>query len=240
MKHFITVLLLLLCKMSATAADKTAITGDKDLSRALAALKQADGYAYRITMTTVKDNDDKDTAAAASVMHCYSGQASFTFYAESAGLLQLACSAGSFRCQDNKKEVGYRLFSNDSMLHAAKATFSVNAGALIDSVLLHGAFIRKKKVQKGLMHYWLGYNGGGMVQEMEVVLNAQKDFITSVRYRMLRTLAAGRPAITQEITMSDYQHQPPPQLTAMLAAIQRTGLKAYLQQQYPGYRLRSF
>ncbi len=208
---------------------------DSKLMEILNWLRQADGYAYDLTITSAMKMNAKDTSVQHSTI--YSSNVSFVRYASSAEEGSFMNSDGMYKINHRKKQIGYVQFESDTIVRNAKAAaLAVDAGKLLDSVLVRHAVLSSKKKVGNLLRYKLSYEAGYMVRSLDLVFDERQGKLVSLSYvleRYLNGVKREDAILRQEVVMSGYTHSLPVAVVGILD--ESKDLKKYLNSKYAGY-----
>jgi len=202
-------------------------------------LKNADGYAYDITVLSwLPDKKHPDT----TLMTNYQSRKDIVLYAASGKDLFFLCSHGQFRIDDAGKVIYFHPIKDTAELAALQHDWQDPGQlGLLDSFFLKNARVAEQKNKAGKTKYVLKYPADMLLQQATFSYDQAKRFFTAISYTMVRPLnVPGRADLkaNQQVTMNNYRQHPPPLVPLLLA--QGDHLQDYLQQHYKNYSLRIF
>jgi hypothetical protein len=231
-RYLLPVLCLLFCCNSAEAqrdADK-----DEQLRDIFHRIAAADGYHYRVSVSTVARDTQK---LAPAVTENYQSREQFLIWSSSAEALFFVCPNGQFRVDHINKAIFYKQYNGDQELAEARNAYDAATSGLLDSFFLKGAVVDRKTTVKGKLNYRLSYPHHDMLRSLNLVYIPGDSFIRSLSYILERPLnaKAARIGLRQVVTMDHYKKEMPAEVRRLLS--QAGDLEQFLKGAYTGYSL---
>ncbi len=210
---------------------------DKELMYIINWIKQADNYTYELCIKSEMKYGTKDSAAQYALI--YTSHADSVRYVCGTDECSFLNKEGMFKVHRKTKQVGYRQFRSDTLIHRIMETAANDgAGKQVDSIFLLGATIRQRTKLGNVVSYKLGYRSDYMIKSMEIAFDTHAKKLISMSYvleRYLNGIHADAALVRQTVRMSQYRHQQPADLQHIL--LKSKELKQYLESTYASYSI---